>query len=159
MSSGEKIRKWRSFRRMTMPQLSEHIGVPASTIYLWEKNRLEPNGQELAAIADALGVSTAELSGHPQESAPATRSEAALPSNDTAESRPGEASFENRHPRVGGSFDMMLVTQVYHHVRDEADRASPVELTTARNLLQEGLKIVKERIKELNDFKKASSQK
>ena len=163
MASGERIRKWRNFRRMTMPQLSEAIGIPASTIYLWEKNRLAPGGEEFAALAQALGVSVSELTGAPAadpQSAPQT----AKPPSTTeiADDRPGEACespAEHRTIRHDGAFDLVQVTRVYHHIRDEADRASLAELTAARGLLQESLKLVRERIKELNDYKKAMSRK
>ena len=157
MVYGEKIRKWRSFRRMTMPQLSEAIGIPASTIYLWEKNRLAPEEPEFAALAQALGVSVSELTGAPAEDSPKDAAQATRPqfTTENADAKPAE----HRSVRHDGSFDMMLVTQTYNHIRDEADSASPAELTAARGLLQESLKLVRERIKELNDYKKATSRR
>lgn len=154
MASGERIRKWRSFRRMTMPQLSEAIGIPASTIYLWEKNRLEPEEAELAALAQALGVSASELTGAPVENALHTTEAANDLPNETH-----EKPAEHRTARHDAPFDLVQVTRVYHHIRDEADGASLAELTAARGLLQESLKLVRERIKELNDYKKAMSRK
>ena len=148
MSIGEEIRRWRSVKRVTMPQLSESIGVPASTIYLWEKNRLAPGAQEIAALAKALGVSVSDLTGV----APP-----APPEKKPSPVRRDEAPVVDFDPERGDGFDMMLVTRVYHCIRDEAESATPVELATARNLLQESLKIVKARIKELNDRKKAAS--
>ena len=164
MIYGEKIRKWRSFRRMTMPQLSEATGIPASTIYLWEKNRLAPEGEEFAALAQALGVSVSELIGTPTEDPAASAPQAAKAPHTTeaADDFPNEVHekpAEHRTLRNDDSFDLVQVTRIYHHIRDEADRASLAELTAARGLLQESLKLVRERIKELNNYKKAMARK
>lgn len=157
MSIGEKIRKWRSFRRMTMPQLSEAIGIPASTIYLWEKNRLTPNRQEIGSIAHALGVAVPEIAdtaNMPLEPSVLPRQEEAAPPQVAERELP-----EPRQERSEDPFDMILITKMYHYIRDEVESASLVELTTARNLFQESLKIIRERIKELNDYKKAIGRK
>ncbi len=147
MAIGEEIRKWRSVKRIAMPQLSASIGTPASTIYLWEKNRLTPGAKEIAALAKAFGIPVPELTGIAPPVQPEKKAEPA---------REDEMRVAPDLDR-GSGFDMMLVTRVYHCIRDEAECATPVELTTARNLLQESIKIVKARIKELNDRKKAAA--
>ena len=148
MSIGEEIRKWRSVKRIAMPQLSASIGTPASTIYLWEKNRLAPGAKEIAALAKAFGIPASELTGVTPPVQPEKRMKP---------TREGEVPAAAPSSDGGSGFDMMLVTRVYHYIRDEAECATPVELTTARNLLQESLKIVKAKIKEQNDRKKAAA--
>ena len=146
MSIGEEIRRWRSVRRITMPQLSEAVGAPASTIYLWEKNRVAPSTQEISALAKALGISASQLTGVSPPVSPEKKSEP--PHRNETPAAP--------EPERAGGFDMMLVTKVYHSIRDEVESATSVELATARNLLQESLKIVKARIKEQNDRKRGN---
>lgn len=149
MSIGDEIRRWRSVKCIAMPQLSASIGTPASTIYLWEKNRLTPNTKEITALAKAFGIPVSDLTGAAAPAQPEKKTEP--PRED------GAAAVLVPDAEHGSGFDMMLVTRVYHCIRDEAESATLVELATARNLLQESLKIVRSRIKELSDRKKTTA--
>jgi transcriptional regulator with XRE-family HTH domain len=149
MPIGEEIRRMRDRKRVSMPLLSEAVGTPASTIYLWEKNRLVPDARDIEALARFFGVPVSALTGAPAS--------AADEAPETEPPRVAAALDAAQAPNAGSGFDMMLITRVYHSIRDETENASHVELATARNLLQESLKIVKARIKAHNDQKKAAS--
>jgi transcriptional regulator with XRE-family HTH domain len=150
MPIGEEIRRMRNQKRVTMPQISEAIGAPASAIYLWEKNRLVPDAWEIEALARFFGVPVSALTGAP---APVAEAEISDRPDRPERTRPHMASAPDaaRAPESGRGLDMILVTRIYHSIRDKAENASLVELATVRDLLLESLKIVETRIREYNE--------
>lgn len=130
MAVGDNIKKIRLARGMTMPQLSDAAGVAGPSLFMWEKNRQTPTDDDVERIAAALGVEPHELTGR-------------RPKREEPQPAPTQ--------QARGAFDMALITKVYNCVRDHAASADAVELATARTILHESLKIVKERIKSLEE--------
>ena len=62
MTTGELIRKCRKEAGLTQKELGERAGIAEPTIRKYESNRLNPKIETLQKIADALGVTTSELS-------------------------------------------------------------------------------------------------
>lgn len=67
---GQRIRHYRSATGLTLDQLGERVGVAGSQLSLMENGRREPRVTLLTSIADALGVSLADLL---EESPPSRR--------------------------------------------------------------------------------------
>lgn len=65
MKIGERIKELReSMRpRMSQSELARRAGVTSHAVYMWESGRRHPSPENVQAIADALGVSVAELYG------------------------------------------------------------------------------------------------
>ena len=53
---GERIRRMRDEKKMTQGELGKLIGVSVASVSKWEKDQAEPKGNNLSAIAQALGV-------------------------------------------------------------------------------------------------------
>lgn len=58
---GERIRRLRRERRLTMVHLASRIGVSRPTLWKWEKGSVFPRQDMVCAIARALGVTEKEL--------------------------------------------------------------------------------------------------
>lgn len=56
---GERIRRMREKRNLTQGELGKFAGVSVASVSKWEKNQAEPKGNNLSAIAQALGVEMA----------------------------------------------------------------------------------------------------
>lgn len=168
MTPGERIRQLRRARGVTTPQLAEMCGVPAPTIYMWEKDRIVPTSAELAAAMRALGVTDEVQDAPPHDEATLEPAPDAVP---RASERVSASQTIHLPPRIslapppsvvkdaganasaneGGAFDIAAITKAYNVVRDFADGADVIELSTARALLHESLKIVKARLRQLTD--------
>lgn len=60
-SLGEKLHHLRKLRGLTQGELAVRLGVSKPTVWAWEQNRARPIEERIEAIAEALGVSAAEL--------------------------------------------------------------------------------------------------
>lgn len=60
-SLGERLHRLRKLRGFTQGELAARLGVSKPTVWAWEQNRARPIEDRLDAIADVLGVTTAEL--------------------------------------------------------------------------------------------------
>lgn len=69
------IKRFRVLRRMTQKDLANAIGVDYSIISKYESGKVNPPPDRLAAIADALQVSVAQLVGAPLDDLPELRSD------------------------------------------------------------------------------------
>lgn len=126
MSVGDNIKKLRSTKGLTHAKLALSVGVPASTIYMWETGRIAPTSEQIERLAEIFGTGTEEISGRPR----VIRS-----------SEPNVTRLGDDAPS-GGDFDLALVTRVYNVIRDGVGSADSVELMTARSILAESLKLV-----------------
>jgi transcriptional regulator with XRE-family HTH domain len=75
---GHMIRQRRQARRITLGELARRIGISAATLSLVERGRTNPSIGTLTAVADALGISLADLFGQVRRSStdPVIRREA-----------------------------------------------------------------------------------
>lgn len=60
---GMRIRLARIAKRMKQEELGALIGKSTSTISCYESGKIQPGIETVKALADALGVSAAELAG------------------------------------------------------------------------------------------------
>jgi Predicted transcriptional regulators len=60
-SLGERLHRLRKLRGFTQGELAARLGVSKPTVWAWEQNRARPIEDRLDAIAEVLGVTTAEL--------------------------------------------------------------------------------------------------
>ena len=60
-SLGGRIQRLRKERRMTLSDLAIRMGVSKPTVWAWEQGKAKPVESRMAALAEALGVSAAEL--------------------------------------------------------------------------------------------------
>lgn len=58
---GQRIRKLRTKKQMTMKQLAEKLDVVWQTVQQWEDDKAAPNRKRVKRVADQLGVSVAVL--------------------------------------------------------------------------------------------------
>lgn len=58
---GERLHRLRKLRGLTQGELAAQLGVSKPTVWAWEQGRARPIEERLDAIAEALGVSNAEL--------------------------------------------------------------------------------------------------
>lgn len=58
---GGRIQRLRKERRMTLSDLAIRMGVSKPTVWAWEQGKAKPIDSRFAALADALGVTPAEL--------------------------------------------------------------------------------------------------
>ena len=58
---GDKVRELRKRALLTQRQLAEKSGIGVNTIVRIERNQVEPHGQTIRKLADALGVRPADL--------------------------------------------------------------------------------------------------
>jgi transcriptional regulator with XRE-family HTH domain len=58
---GARIRAQRAACEMTGRLLAEKVGVPATTITVWERGRVIPGGRSLILLARALGCRVSAL--------------------------------------------------------------------------------------------------
>lgn len=61
MNVGDNIRKRRQEAHMTQEELANKLGVARSTVTQWERNWSKPRMGKVAMIADALGISIADI--------------------------------------------------------------------------------------------------
>ena len=61
MSTGERIRRFRKARGLTQAQVAEAIGATEGAVRHYEKGVRTPGPEQLAAIAEVLGVNVAAL--------------------------------------------------------------------------------------------------
>lgn len=57
----ERIRRARERLALTQAQVAEVVGVTDRTVHRWEKGRTRPNAEQIATLADALGVRPGDL--------------------------------------------------------------------------------------------------
>jgi transcriptional regulator with XRE-family HTH domain len=69
MSVGERIRKFRKARGMTQAQVAEAIGATEGAVRHYEHGDRTPGPDQIAAIAEVLGVSPAALTDYGLEDA------------------------------------------------------------------------------------------
>ena len=60
-SLGERLHRLRKLRGYTQGELAARLGVSKPTVWAWEQGRARPIEDRLEAIAEALGVTIAEL--------------------------------------------------------------------------------------------------
>ncbi|MCJ2186793.1 helix-turn-helix domain-containing protein [Novosphingobium beihaiensis] len=60
-SFGERLHRLRKLRGYTQGELASRLGVSKPTVWAWEQGRARPIEDRLEAIAEALGVTSAEL--------------------------------------------------------------------------------------------------
>lgn len=65
---GRVIRSRRQARQMTLTELARRTGISAGMLSLLERGRTNPSVGTLIAVADALGISTADLFGQARHS-------------------------------------------------------------------------------------------
>jgi transcriptional regulator with XRE-family HTH domain len=58
---GDKLRETRKRALLTQEQLAEKSGVGVTTIVRIERNQVEPQGQTIRKLAEALGIEPYEL--------------------------------------------------------------------------------------------------
>lgn len=58
---GDRLRELRKQALLTQGQLAERSGVGIATIVRIERNQVEPHARTIRKLADALGVTPAEL--------------------------------------------------------------------------------------------------
>lgn len=69
ISIAERIRRWRESREdMSKSDLARAVGVTRQAFGLWESGRSTPTHQNIAKIAEAIGVSLAVFWGEPPAS-------------------------------------------------------------------------------------------
>lgn len=121
MSAGDNIRIFRTKMGLTPPQLAARAGVPAPSIFMWEKNRSAPDLAQIEAVARALGVPAAAIAG----------------------AEYARAAAAARREQETARYDSSLVSGLLEHIRHNAGAAETVELESARGELQEALRLVK----------------
>lgn len=60
-SLGERLHRLRKLRGMTQGELAAKLGVSKPTVWAWEQDRARPIEDRLQPIAEALGVTVADL--------------------------------------------------------------------------------------------------
>lgn len=58
---GERLHRLRKLRGLTQGDLAARLGVSKPTVWAWEQDRARPIEDRIVPIAEALGVTTAEL--------------------------------------------------------------------------------------------------
>lgn len=58
---GARIRAQRAAREMTGRSLAKAVGVPPTTVTVWERGRVVPGGRSLVLLARALGCRVSAL--------------------------------------------------------------------------------------------------
>lgn len=58
---GERLHRLRKLRGFTQSELAARLGVSKPTVWAWEQGRARPIEERLDAIAETLGVTSAEL--------------------------------------------------------------------------------------------------
>lgn len=76
MTGGDRLKELRTRMGLSPIQLAARAGVPAPTIFMWEKDRLVPTPQQIDAIARALGVHASVIAGEEYARAAAMRQSA-----------------------------------------------------------------------------------
>ena len=61
------LRKMRTEANITQKKLAEMIGTDQAKISMWERGRVMPPDDKIAALAEALGCSVEELRKRPEE--------------------------------------------------------------------------------------------
>jgi transcriptional regulator with XRE-family HTH domain len=69
VSTGERIRKFRKARGMTQAQVAKAIGATEGAVRHYEHGDRTPGPEQIAAIAEVLGVSPAALADYALEDA------------------------------------------------------------------------------------------
>lgn len=65
MSLGENIRTLRQQAHLSQEKLAELVGVSRQAVTKWEKDQSEPSCDNLMRLAEALGVTTSQLTAAP----------------------------------------------------------------------------------------------
>lgn len=65
MQYGERIKHFRKLRGLSQGQIAIRLGITQSAVSQWEKDRTQPDPDQLIALVDLLGVSMDELIGRP----------------------------------------------------------------------------------------------
>lgn len=60
-SLGERLHRLRKLRGMTQGELASRLGVSKPTVWAWEQDRARPIEDRVESIAEALGVTAADL--------------------------------------------------------------------------------------------------
>jgi transcriptional regulator with XRE-family HTH domain len=60
-SLGERLHRLRKLRGLTQGELASRLGVSKPTVWAWEQGRARPIEERIEAIAEALGVESADL--------------------------------------------------------------------------------------------------
>lgn len=60
-SLGERLHRLRKLRGFTQGELANRLGVSKPTVWAWEQGRARPIEERIEAIAEALGVDSADL--------------------------------------------------------------------------------------------------
>mgnify|MGYP001566014088 CR=1 FL=1 len=60
---GSRIATWRTAKGLTRRELAEAIGITPPAVYQWEDGTTMPSTTNLAAVADALGLTMAKFYG------------------------------------------------------------------------------------------------
>ncbi|HUD28763.1 MAG TPA: helix-turn-helix domain-containing protein [Novosphingobium sp.] len=60
-SLGERLHRLRKLRGLTQGELANRLGVSKPTVWAWEQGRARPIEDRIEAIAEALGVESADL--------------------------------------------------------------------------------------------------
>lgn len=61
MHVGERIKSARSLKGWSQARLAEEINTAQTTVSSWERGRTEPTREDVARVADVLGVSLAQI--------------------------------------------------------------------------------------------------
>ena len=67
---GDLIRKYRKEKGYSQAQLAIKLHITQGAISQWENNKTMPEGEQMQALADALGVSVGQLFGDAQAQVP-----------------------------------------------------------------------------------------
>lgn len=68
-SFGARLQRLRAERGLSQSQIAGKLGVSKPTVWAWEHGKARPAGERIGALAEALGVSPAELLSDPNASA------------------------------------------------------------------------------------------
>jgi len=61
------LRAWRKFKGMTLVALAERLGLAHPSVIAWEQGKAGVDDATFAAIAEAYGITVAELSASPDD--------------------------------------------------------------------------------------------
>lgn len=63
MQLSARIATWRDERGLSQTDLARHVGVTPAAVNHWEEGKTQPTHENLALIAQALGLSMSEFWG------------------------------------------------------------------------------------------------
>lgn len=98
----EKLKELMKIKGLNQSELSELCGVSQNSISRWLSGKAEPSISNTIAVARALGVTVADLTGEePLELKPADRKLLALPEEDKQIALEFLAFFRKHAPKIG----------------------------------------------------------